>query len=91
MGFARMILLLLLRIYRLISPLKTLLFGPIAQCRYWPSCSHYAIQAIDKHGAMRGTYLAASRIVRCHPWGGSGPDPVPETLESWRKSARVKL
>jgi len=46
-------------------------------CRYTPSCSEYAIDALREHGALRGSALAARRIGRCHPWGGSGYDPVP--------------
>ena len=46
-------------------------------CRFEPSCSAYALEALQKHGAFRGTLLAARRIGRCHPWGGSGYDPVP--------------
>jgi putative membrane protein insertion efficiency factor len=48
-----------------------------ASCRYTPTCSSYAEQAIAKHGVLRGSWLAAKRIARCHPWGGSGYDPVP--------------
>lgn len=48
-----------------------------AACRYTPTCSQYAIEAIRKHGAVKGSWLAAKRIARCHPWGGSGYDPVP--------------
>lgn len=51
-----------------------------ASCRYVPSCSQYAIEAIKIHGALKGGLLAAKRIGRCHPWGGSGYDPVPETV-----------
>lgn len=46
-------------------------------CRYVPTCSEYAIQAIKKYGSLKGSYLAIKRILRCHPWGGSGYDPVP--------------
>ena len=47
-------------------------------CRYSPTCSEYALQALAKHGAIRGTWLALRRIGRCHPWAGFGYDPVPE-------------
>ena len=46
-------------------------------CRVVPTCSEYAIEAIKKHGPFKGLYLAVRRILRCHPWGGSGYDPVP--------------
>ncbi len=46
-------------------------------CRYTPTCSQYAIDALMKHGPVKGSWLAAKRICRCHPWGGSGYDPVP--------------
>ena len=46
------------------------------QCRYIPSCSQYAMDAINKYGAIRGTWRAAKRISRCHPWGGNGFDPA---------------
>lgn len=46
-------------------------------CRFQPSCSAYAIEALRRYGAARGGWLAVRRILRCHPWGGSGPDPVP--------------
>ena len=47
-------------------------------CRYLPSCSEYAVEAIDRHGPARGALLAARRIARCTPWGGHGVDPVPD-------------
>lgn len=56
---------------RCISPM----FPP--SCRFTPTCSQYAVEAIGKHGPFYGTYLAVRRILRCHPWGGSGYDPVP--------------
>jgi putative membrane protein insertion efficiency factor len=62
----------LVRFYQIaLSP-----FFPRA-CRYEPSCSHYAVEALRKHGPLKGSWLAARRISRCHPWGGSGYDPVP--------------
>lgn len=66
------ILILLIRFYQgAISPL----FPPV--CRFTPTCSQYAVEALRKHGAAKGTWLALKRIARCHPWGGSGYDPVP--------------
>jgi putative membrane protein insertion efficiency factor len=49
------------------------------RCRFLPSCSEYAREAIARHGAVRGVVLALWRLLRCNPWGGSGYDPVPET------------
>ena len=46
-------------------------------CRFEPSCSTYALEALEQHGAVRGGWLAARRLARCHPWGGHGFDPVP--------------
>ena len=46
-------------------------------CRFTPTCSAYAVEAIKKHGPVKGFYLTVRRILRCHPWGGSGYDPVP--------------
>lgn len=64
--------LLLIRFYqRCISP-----FTP-AMCRYQPTCSQYAVEAIRKYGPFKGGWLTLKRLARCHPWGGSGYDPVP--------------
>ncbi|MFZ4457274.1 MAG: membrane protein insertion efficiency factor YidD [Bacteroidales bacterium] len=54
-----------------ISPLKP------QTCRYTPTCSHYAVDALKKHGPFKGIVLAIKRVLSCHPWGGSGYDPVP--------------
>lgn len=63
----------LISVYRvLISPVL-----PAYKCRFLPTCSSYALQAIDVHGPIKGSFLAARRLLRCHPWGGSGYDPVP--------------
>lgn len=48
-----------------------------ASCRFTPTCSAYAIEALERHGAARGGWLALRRLLRCHPWGGMGYDPVP--------------
>ena len=62
----------LIKIYQLIiSPW----IGP--KCRFTPTCSHYATEALKKYGPFKGIWLAIKRISRCHPWGGSGYDPVP--------------
>jgi putative membrane protein insertion efficiency factor len=53
-------------------------------CRFRPSCSAYAITALSRYGALRGSWLALRRVGRCHPWGGSGYDPVPEKIEGLR-------
>ena len=56
---------------KLISPLLP------PTCRYTPTCSHYGIEALQKHGSIKGIYLTISRIFRCHPWAKGGHDPVP--------------
>ena len=53
-------------------------------CRYVPTCSEYAIEAIEQHGALRGSWLALRRLLRCHPFAGAGYDPPPQ---HWRRSA----
>lgn len=69
---------LLIRFYQLvISPVLHALGGPLAGCRYEPTCSHYFLQAVRIHGPWKGSWLGIRRIFRCHPWGGHGYDPVP--------------
>jgi len=71
---------LLLRAYRLlISPL----YGPT--CRFYPSCSAYALEAFEVHGVVRGGYLTVRRLARCHPWNPGGIDPVPSSGRRTRK------
>jgi len=73
----------LIRLYQLvISPLFP------ASCRYAPSCSYYAADAVARFGVFRGVWMAAKRIGRCHPWGGTGYDPVPQTTENTHKKAK---
>ncbi len=61
-----------IRVYQL-----TLAYFFVGACRYEPSCSAYAAEAVARHGALRGSWLAAHRLCRCGPWGGQGLDPVP--------------
>ncbi|MEX0331932.1 MAG: membrane protein insertion efficiency factor YidD [Puniceicoccaceae bacterium] len=69
----------LLFVYRYtISPVIHL-FAPGSGCRYEPTCSAYALEAVRSHGPFKGTWLAMKRLARCHPWGGSGYDPVPHS------------
>lgn len=62
----------LIRVYQSTAPVRQ------PRCRYMPSCSHYAVEAIETHGAGRGTWLAVRRLARCQPFGSFGFDPVPE-------------
>jgi putative membrane protein insertion efficiency factor len=72
LNFIGWLLILPIRFYqKFLSPLKP------PTCRFTPTCSNYAIQAIRKHGPFKGLALAVWRILRCNPWGGSGYDPVP--------------
>jgi uncharacterized protein len=75
----RLLLIGLLKCYRLVvSPL----YGQV--CRYHPSCSAYALGAVEAHGAVRGSWLAARRLSRCHPWSLGGYDPVPAPSSATR-------
>lgn len=72
-----------LRAYQIgVSPL----LGP--RCRFYPSCSAYAVQAVTAHGAGRGSYLAVRRLLRCHPWNPGGLDPVPPAQRPFRGGIR---
>ncbi len=59
-------------------------------CRFTPSCSHYGMEALRRHGLWAGLWLTAGRLLRCHPWGGSGPDPVPEEFHLRRLKQAAK-
>ena len=73
----------LIRLYQLgIAPILP------PSCRYYPSCSHYAAEAIARYGPRRGINLAARRLARCHPWGDGGYDPVPDIHELTARQPR---
>ncbi len=77
-----------IRFYRwAISPALSAVFGPLAGCRYTPTCSVYALEAIQTHGAMTGSWLAIKRLGRCHPWGGCGHDPVPPRKKAGKSAS----
>lgn len=79
----RVVLLALVRFYRAaVSPWLA------PRCRYLPTCSEYAIEAIKRHGAAHGSALALRRIARCHPWGGSGIDEVPAVASTHPSTCR---
>jgi putative membrane protein insertion efficiency factor len=65
-------------VIRIIRFYQALRAGRPSPCRFWPTCSDYALDAVERHGATRGSLLAVRRVLRCHPWGGHGVDPVPE-------------
>ncbi|MFP4623360.1 MAG: membrane protein insertion efficiency factor YidD [Gemmatimonadota bacterium] len=69
---ARLLLMVIRAYRRFVSPVMP------PSCRYLPTCSAYAEEAVRRHGAGRGGWLALRRLLRCHPWGGSGYDPVPD-------------
>ena len=82
MNLAQQVALGTLRAYKLVvSPLLHAITGPGGGCRFQPTCSVYAADAVRQHGVLRGMQLATWRICRCHPWGGCGPDPVPDHID----------
>jgi uncharacterized protein len=92
MNVGQHILIFLIRVYRwTLSPVLTVLFGPNSGCRYTPTCSRYALQAIQKHGAISGTWLGLKRICRCNPFGGCGHDPVPSELKPHTSQFKTAL
>jgi uncharacterized protein len=79
MNLFRHILVTAIHVYRwTISPAQIFFFGPTAGCRFTPTCSQYAIDAIRERGAIAGIFLASKRICRCNPFGKCGHDPVPQ-------------
>ena len=78
MNTAQYALVWLIRLYQVaLSPLKNILCGPGASCRFTPTCSEFTIQAVRSLGAIQGVLLGLHRLLRCHPWGDCGHDPVP--------------
>jgi putative membrane protein insertion efficiency factor len=78
MNIGQRILIWLIRGYQaVISPALAVFFGPAGRCRYTPTCSQYAREAVRLHGVLAGGVLAAGRLCRCHPWAPHGDDPVP--------------
>lgn len=74
----RYLLILVVRLYQVsLGPLLRILNGGHGLCRHRPTCSHYALEALQLHGAWRGGWLTVRRLLRCHPWGTFGDDPVP--------------
>jgi len=83
-------LVLAIRVYRVtVSPAQVYLFGATSGCRFTPSCSAYAMEAIATHGALQGGVLAVRRIGRCHPWGACGHDPVPPLTSHLTRSVQA--
>ncbi|WP_312178928.1 membrane protein insertion efficiency factor YidD [Arthrobacter sp.] len=76
---------LLIAYRKVVSPL----YGPV--CRFFPSCSAYALEAVTVHGAVKGSWLAARRLIRCHPWNDGGVDHVPEGHRTWPQESVPRI
>jgi uncharacterized protein len=72
---------------RFLNPLLKALAGPASGCRFLPTCSNYFLQAVEIHGPYRGSWLGFRRILRCHPWGKWGVDPVPQKPQKTRENS----
>ena len=81
----------LARLFALPVRAYRLIFSPWVghNCRYHPTCSAYPLEALEKHGAIKGGWLALRRILRCNPWGGMGVDPVPDNKSCCQHKART--
>jgi len=79
---------LLIRLYQIVLTPVRMMFGLHSTCRFVPTCSEYADEAVRVHGAWKGGRLALWRILRCHPWGGHGLDPVPEKVDRPAKTQK---
>jgi hypothetical protein len=91
MNIAQFTLILLLRIYQtLLSPVLAAVLGPTAGCRFTPSCSQYAIEAVRLRGAVVGGWLALRRLARCHPWGGCGEDVAQPSSAAGSRTVPVR-
>ena len=69
-------------VHRRVRGYQFVMAGRPSPCRYVPSCSNYALDAVEMHGTLRGGWLTLRRLLRCHPWGGHGWDPVPDRKAS---------
>ncbi|MGC4074591.1 MAG: membrane protein insertion efficiency factor YidD [Nibricoccus sp.] len=76
---------------RTLSPVLPAVFGPACGCRFYPTCSHYAAEAVRTHGAVRGAWLAAVRLLKCTPLHPGGPDPVPPRTVVSRRPACTRV
>jgi uncharacterized protein len=80
-----------LRVYQIfISPVLAAFLGPLSRCRFTPTCSQYALEAVRLHGALVGGWLALRRLGRCHPWGASGEDPPPPAPLGAKRALKLR-